>query len=70
MNSCFLLLLMVFFLFLFLFLLFRAEPVAHGISQVMAGIGAAAASLHYSHNNAVSKLHLGPTPQLTAMPDR
>jgi len=31
--------------------------------------GAAAASLHHSHSNTISKLHLLPTPQLTATPD-
>ena len=52
--------------FHFLFCLFRAEPTAYGGSQARVRIGAAAASLHNSHSNAGSKLHLRPTPQLTA----
>ena len=48
---------------------FRVAGVAYGSSQAMGGIGAVAASLHHSHNNAGSGPHLKPTPQLTAMPD-
>ena len=40
---------------------------AYGSSQARGQIGAAAAGLHHSH--ARSELHLGPMPQLTAMPD-
>ena len=50
--------------FLF-FGLFRDAPAAYGSSQVRSRIGAA--SLHNSHSNAGSKLHLLPTPQLTAL---
>ena len=57
-----------FFLF-FLFLLFRATPKAYEVSQPRGQIGAMAASLHHSHSNKGSKLHLWPTPQLTATPD-
>ena len=42
---------------------------AYGSSQARDWSGAIAASLHHSHSNAGSKLHLWPTPQLTAMPD-
>ena len=38
-------------------------------SQVRGPIGATAASLHDSHSNAISELHLQATPQRTAMPD-
>ena len=51
-----------------LFFLFRAAPAAYGGSQARDLIGAATAALHQSHSNARSKLHLQPTPQLTAMP--
>ena len=47
----------------------RAVPAAYGGSQARGRIGATAASLHHSHGNAGSELHLRPTPQLTAMPD-
>ena len=57
-----------FILFLF-FGLFRASPAAHGGSQARGLIGAVAASLCQSHSNTRSKLHLRPTPQLTATPD-
>ena len=52
--------------FLFLFLLFRAVPVAYGSSQARGRFGAAAASLHHSHNNVRSEPHLWPIPWLTA----
>ena len=51
----------------FLFLLFRG--VAYISSQARWQIGAAAASLHHSHSNTRSKLHLWPTPQLITMGD-
>ena len=44
-------------------------PVAYGSSQTRGWIRAIAASLHHSHNNLGSKLHVWPTPQLRAMPD-
>ena len=50
----------------FFFLLLMATPVAYGSSQARSQIGVAAASLHYSHSNAGSELHLQPTPQLMA----
>jgi len=40
---------------------------AYGGSQARDRIGAVTAGLHHSHSNARSELHLGPTPQLTAM---
>ena len=52
-----------------LFCLFGAAPVAYGGSQARGPVGAVAVGLHQSHNNARSELRLGPTPQLTAMPD-
>ena len=48
-------------------LLFRATPVTDGSSQARGHIGTAAAGLCHSHTG--SKLHLRPTPQLTAMLD-
>ena len=51
------------------FFFFRVEPMAYGSSQAKGKIRAAAASLHHSHSNAGSKLHLLSTPQLTAKPD-
>ena len=51
------------------FFLFRATPEAYGSSQARSRIGATAVSLCHSHLNMGSKLHLQPTPQLTAMPD-
>ena len=56
------------FIYLFIFLLLRAAPAAYG-SQARGQIRAVAASLCHSHNNAGSKLHLQPIPQLMAMPD-
>ena len=55
--------------FLLVFLLFRNVSVAYEISQARGQIGAAAAALHHSHNNAISELCLQPTPQLKATPD-
>ena len=51
------------------FLLFRAVLVAYGSSQAKDQIRARPAGLHHSHSNPRSKLHMRPTPQLTAMPD-
>jgi len=42
---------------------------AYGSSQAKGQIRTAAASLHHSYSNTRSELHLGPTPQLMAMPD-
>ena len=54
------------FVFLFFVRLFRAAPVAYGVSQARGPIGAAAASLRQSHSNSGSKPCLQPTPQLMA----
>ena len=51
-----------------LFCFFRAALMAHGSYQARGGIGATAAGLCTSHNNARSEPHLWPT-QLTAMPN-
>ena len=51
------------------FLLFHLFSAAYGSFQTRGQIGAAAASLHHSHSSARSKLHLRPTPQLTATLD-
>ena len=51
--------------FFFFFFFFRAAPAAYGSSQARGPVGATAASLHHSYNNARSELHLPPTPQLT-----
>ena len=53
----------------FYFSLFRAAPVVYTSSQARGQIGAAAASLHHSHSNARSKVHLQPMLQLVATPD-
>ena len=50
--------------------LFRATAMAYGGSQARGLIRAVAAGLNHSHNNARSKPHLRPTPQLMATPDR
>ena len=42
---------------------------ACGSSQTRGQIRATAAGLHHSHSDVGSKLHLLPTPQLTATPD-
>ena len=55
--------------FFFFFLTFGAAPLAYGSSKARGGIGAAGASLCYSHSNMGSELRLRPTPQLTAKPD-
>ena len=44
-------------------------PAAYGSSQARESIRAAAASLHHSLHNAISKLHQPPTLQLVATPD-
>ena len=49
------------------FCLFRAAPTAYGGSQARGPIGAVAAGLRHSHSNVGSKLHLRPSPQLSAM---
>ena len=51
------------------FLLFRAVPVAYGGSQARGRIGAAAASLYYSHSNTRSEPRLQHISQLTATLD-
>ena len=47
----------------------RAALSAYGGSQARGLIGAIAAGLPHSHSNLGSKLHLQPTPQLTATQD-
>ena len=51
------------------FFLFKATPAAYGNSRARGQIRAAAASLHHSHSNTGSELHLQPMLQLTATPD-
>ena len=46
-----------------------AAPAAYGGSQARGQIAAAAAGLHHSHSSVGSKMHLWPTPQITATPD-
>ena len=58
-----------FFLLLFVCWLFRAAPKAYRSSQARGLIAATAAGLCHSHSNLGSEPHLGPTPQLMAMPD-
>ena len=53
----------------FFFWLYRSTPSAYRHSQVRDHIGAAAASLHLSHSNLGSELHLRPIPQLMATTD-
>ena len=60
----------IFFCLFFFFAYFRAAPVAYGHSHARGLIGAVAAGLCHSHSNSGSELHLRPTPQLKAMPDR
>ena len=55
--------------FLYLYLCFSTIPLAYGHFPGRGGFKAAAADLHPSHSNAVSKPRLQPTPQLTTMPD-
>ena len=68
MKSLLIAALFVFCLFVCLFC-FVSIPKAYGNSQARGQIGAPAASLHHSHSNMGSELHLRPTPQLTATPD-
>jgi len=51
------------------FFLFRAAPVASVNSQANGRIGAASSSLHHSHSNIGSELHLQSTVKLLAMLD-
>ena len=53
----------------FAFCFFRAAPMAYVSSQARGRIGTAAAGLHHRHSTR-SELHLRPTSQLTALPDR
>ena len=55
----------IFLVFVFFFCLFRAAPAAYGGSQAGGLIGPVATSLHHSHSNTGSELHLRPIPQLT-----
>ena len=48
---------------------FSGRLTAYGGAQARGLIGAIAAGLHHSHSHTGSELRLGPTPQLTAMPD-
>ena len=56
-------------LFLFFFFFGGATPAAHGGFQAKGQIGATAANLCQSHNNARSEPHLRLTPQLMTTPD-
>ena len=59
-----------YYLFIYLFIFcFLGPHAAYGGSQARGQIGSVAASLHHSHSNVGSKLHLQTTPQLTATPD-
>ena len=49
--------------------LFRAAPVAHGVSQVRGQIRTTATSLHHSQSNVRSEPHLQSVSQITATPD-
>ena len=55
--------------FFFFFWPFRATLMAYQNSQARGWIGVAATSLHHSHSNSGSKLHLWPAPKLVVMPD-
>ena len=46
------------FFFFFVFSLFRAAPMAYGVSQARGPIGATATGLCHSHSNAESEPHL------------
>ena len=59
----------LFYFIIFYCLLFRATSTAYGGSQARSQIGATAAGLCHSHNNAGSEPCLQPTPQLMAMLD-
>ena len=54
---------------LFVYCLFRAAPVACGVSQVRSQIRAEAAGLHHSHSNLRAEPRLPRPPQLTTTPD-
>ena len=57
----------IYFIFYFVFL---GPHLRHmEVPRLGGPIRAAAAGLHHSHSHARSWPHLGPTPQLTAMPD-
>ena len=58
-----------YFILFYLLLLFRAAPVAYGVSQAKGQIRATAATLRHSHSNAGSEPPLRPAPQLMATPD-
>ena len=60
---------LIFFFFAPFFVGGDADPTAYGDSQARGPIGATATGLHHSHSTARSKLHLQPTPQITATPD-
>ena len=68
-HSDFNMIVLFFLLLLLLFAFFMATPAAYGSSQARGRVGAAAASLHHSHNIMGSESHLRPAPQLTAMLD-
>ena len=57
------------FFFFFFWSFLGLLPAAHGGSQSRGLIGAVPTGLRQSHSNARSEPHLGPTPQLMAMPD-
>ena len=57
------------FFLMYFFFLFTAAPAAYEGSQARGPVRAPAAGLHHSLSNTGSKLHLQPTPQLTAMRD-
>ena len=60
----------IIYLFIYLFIVFyRAAHVAYGGSQARSQIEAVAVGLCHSHSNSGSEPHLGPIPQLTAIPD-
>ena len=60
----------ILFYFIYFFALSRATHAAYGSSQARGLIRAVAPGLHHSHSNVGSEMHLRPTPQLTATPDR
>ena len=57
------------FFFFCLFAISRAAPVACAVSQARGLMGAVAVGVHHSHSIVGSKLHLWPSPQITATPD-
>ena len=54
--------------YFFFFCLFRATPMAYGVSQARGLMGAVGPRPHHSHSKAGSNPCLRPTPQLMAMP--